>query len=121
MLQRIDLCKFQPKQAYTLASVASSRWHSRTKMGKSKEMFTTNKKCTCCKRLACHVALEYCLKDSPCCNEWIDVCYKCIRDLKWMSMEPLHGYTCLYKRARNSSLKKPSIIKKVFTCKRCHF
>ena len=34
MLQRIDLCKFQPKQAYAIASVASSRWHSRTKMGK---------------------------------------------------------------------------------------
>ena len=28
MLQRIDLCKFQPKQAYALASVASSRWNS---------------------------------------------------------------------------------------------
>ena len=37
MLQRIDLCKFQPKQAYTLASVASSRWHSRTKWGKAKK------------------------------------------------------------------------------------
>ena len=34
MLQRIDLCKFQPKQAYALVSVASSRWNSRTKMGK---------------------------------------------------------------------------------------
>ena len=22
----------------------------------------------------------------------IDVCYKCIRDLIWMSMEPLHGH-----------------------------
>ena len=43
MLQRIDLCKFQPKQAYALASVASSRWYSRTKMGKSQEMFTTDK------------------------------------------------------------------------------
>ena len=28
MLQRIDLCKFQPKEAYTLAPVASFRWHS---------------------------------------------------------------------------------------------
>ena len=37
MLQRMDLCKFQPKQAYALASVASSRWHSRTKMGKAKK------------------------------------------------------------------------------------
>ena len=37
MLQQIDLCKFQPKQAYALASVASSRWHSRMKMGKSKK------------------------------------------------------------------------------------
>ena len=53
------------------------------KWGKSKEMFTTNKKYTHCKRLACCVALEYCLKDSPCCTEWIDVCYKCIRDLVW--------------------------------------
>ena len=42
MQQRIDLCKFQPKQPYTLASVASSRWHSQTKRGKSKEMFTTD-------------------------------------------------------------------------------
>ena len=81
MLQRINLCKFQPKQAYALASVASSRWHSRRKMGKSKEMLTTVKKYTRCKRLACLVALECCLKDSPCCTEWIDVCYKCIRDL----------------------------------------
>ena len=105
MLQRIDLCMFQPK-VYALAFVDSSRWHSRTKTGKSKEMFTINKKYTRCKRLACRVALEYCLKkDSPCCSEWIDMCYKCIRDLIWMSMEPLHGYTCLYKRARNSSFK----------------
>ena len=77
MLQRIDLCKFQPKQAYAVASVASSRWNSQTKMGKSQEMFTTDKKYTRCKRLACRVVLEYCLKDSPCCTEWIDVCYKC--------------------------------------------
>ena len=28
-----------------------------------------------------------------------------IRDLIWMSMEPLHGYMCLYKRARNGSFK----------------
>ena len=54
-------------------------------------MFTT-KKYTRCKRLACRVALKYCLKDSPCCTEWIDVCYKCIRDLIWMSMEPLHRH-----------------------------
>ena len=83
MVQRIDLCKCQPKQAYALASVASSMWNSSrtTKMGKSKDMFTTDKKYTHCKRLACRVALEYCLKDSPCCTEWIDVCYKCIRDL----------------------------------------
>ena len=53
-------------------------------------MFTTDKKYTHCKRLTCRVALKYCLKDSPCCTEWIDVCYKCIRDLIWMSMEPLH-------------------------------
>ena len=58
-----------------------------------------------CKRLACRIALEYCLKDLPCCTEWIAECYKCIRDLIWMSMEPLHGYTCLYKRARNSYFK----------------
>ena len=95
MLQRIDICMLQPKQAYALASVASS----------SQEMFTTDKKYRRCKRIACRVALEYCLKDSPCCTEWNDVCYKCIRDLIWMSMEPLHGYTCLYKRARNSSFK----------------
>ena len=105
MLQRINLCKFQPKQANALASVASSRWHSRTKMGESKEMFTTDKKYTRCKGLARSVALEYCLKDSPCCTEWIDMCYKCIRDLIWISMEPLHGYTGLYKHARNSSFK----------------
>ena len=109
MLQQIDLCKFQPTQPYVLASVASSRWHSQTKMGKSrgksKEMFTTDKKYTRCKRLVCRIALEYCLKDLPCCTEWVNVCYKCIRDLIWMSMEPLHGYTCLYKRARNSSFK----------------
>ena len=37
MLQQIDLCKFQPKQAYALASVTSSMWHSRTKMGKAKK------------------------------------------------------------------------------------
>ena len=37
-----------------------------------------------CKRLTCRVALEYCLKGSPCCTEWINVCYKCIRDLIWM-------------------------------------
>ena len=64
--------------------------------------------------------LEYCLKDSPCFTEWINVCYKCIRDLVWISMEPVHGYTaCLYKRARNSYLSngyktKPSIIKRRF-------
>ena len=81
MLQQIDLCKFKLKQAYALASVASSRWHSQMKMGKSKEMFTTDKKYTRCKRLVCHVALEYCLKDLPCCTELIDVCYKCFRDL----------------------------------------
>ena len=61
-------------------------WHSRTKMGKSKEMFTTDKKYTRSKRLACRIALEYCLKDSPCCTEWIAVRYKCIRYLIWMSM-----------------------------------
>ena len=80
MLQRIHLCKFQPKQAYTLAFMASFGWHSRTKMGKSKEMFTTNKKDTRCKRPACSRALEYGLKDSPCSTEWIDVRYKCTRD-----------------------------------------
>ena len=68
-------------------------------------MFTTDKKYTHCKRLACHVALEYGLKDSPCCTEWIDVRYKCIRDLIRTSMEQLHGYMCLYKRAQNSSFK----------------
>ena len=81
MLQQIDLCKFQPKQAYALAPVASSRWHSRRKMGKSKEMFMTKKKYTRSKRLTCHVPLEYGFKDSPCCTECIDVHYKCIRDL----------------------------------------
>ena len=60
--------------------------------GESKEMFTTDKKYTRCKRLACRVALEYCLKDSPCCTEWIDVCYKCIRDLIWMSMEDTRAF-----------------------------
>ena len=28
MVQQIDLCKFQPKQAYALASVASCRWRN---------------------------------------------------------------------------------------------
>ena len=38
MLQQIDLCKFQPKHAYTLSPVASSDGtHKRRK-----EMFTTN-------------------------------------------------------------------------------
>ena len=61
------------------------------KMGKSKEMFTTDKKYTSWKRLACRVALEYGLKDSPCCTEWIDVHHKCIRDLIWTSWEaPAH-------------------------------
>ena len=46
------------------------------------------------------MALEYGLKDSPCSTEWIDVRYKCTRDLVWMSMEPLHWYACLYKRAQ---------------------
>ena len=77
MLQQINLCKFQLKQAYALASVASSRWHSRTKMGRTKEMFTTKKKYTPSKRLACHVSLEY---DSPYGTEWNDMHYKCIRD-----------------------------------------
>ena len=40
-------------------------------------------------RVACSMALEYGLKDSPCSTERIDVCYKCIRGL---SMEPLHRY-----------------------------
>ena len=35
MLQRIHLCRFQAKQAKTLAAVASSRWHSRTRLGKA--------------------------------------------------------------------------------------
>ena len=79
------------------------------------------------KRLVCRVALEYALKDLPCSTEWTDMRYKCIRDLVWTSMEPLHGYAvCLYKCVRNSSSKsdikaclfsiwlqntKPSIIK----------
>ena len=53
--------------------------HERLKTGKSKEIFTTNKKDTRCKRLACSMALEYGLKDSPCSTEWIDVHYKYIR------------------------------------------
>ena len=80
MLQRIKLCKLQPKQAYALALMASSRWLSHTKMEENKEMFATNKKYTHYKRLACRVALEYGLKDSPCSTEWTDVRYKCIRD-----------------------------------------
>ena len=62
----------------------------RMTIGKTKEMFTTNKKYTHCKRLACRVALEYGLKDSSCCTEWIDVHYKCIRDeygtITWIHM-----------------------------------
>ena len=106
ILQRIDLCEFQPKEAYTLAPVASSRWNSRTKTGKSKEMFATNKKNKRSKRLACSMGLEYGLRDSPCSTEWIGMRYKCTRDLVWKSMGPLHRYdACLYKRARNCSFK----------------
>ena len=54
MLQRIDLCEFQPKQAYALASVASSRWNSRTKMGKSKEIHTLKKT-----RVSCSVGILF--------------------------------------------------------------
>ena len=39
-------------------------------------MFTTSNKGTRCKRLVCHVALEYGLKDLPCSIEWIDVRYR---------------------------------------------
>ena len=74
------------------------------KWGKAKKCLQPTRN-THVARLACRVALEYCLKNSPCCTEWIDVCYKCIRDLIWISMEPLHGYRCLYKRARYSSFK----------------
>ena len=83
-----------------LGGILERKWEKAKKC-----LYTTDKKYTRCKRLARRVALEYCLKDSPCCTEWIDVCYKCIRDLIWISMEPFHGYTGLYKRARNSSFK----------------
>ena len=55
--------------------------------GEGKEMFTTNKKITRCKVLACPVALKYGLKDSPYFTEWIKLCVKCII---WTSVEPLH-------------------------------
>ena len=35
MLQRIDLCRFQAKQIFTLATEASSKWNSRIKMRKA--------------------------------------------------------------------------------------
>ena len=41
MLQRIDLCKFQPIEAYTLASVASFRWR---KQGKAKKCLQPTRK-----------------------------------------------------------------------------
>ena len=67
-------------------------------MGKGKEMFTTDKKYTRCKRLVCHVALEYCLKDLPCCTEWIDVYLR-------FNMDKYGAITCLYKCIQNSSFK----------------
>ena len=106
---------------FTLGGIHEQKW--------GKAMFKTDKKYTRCKRLACHVALKYCLKDSPCCTEWIDVCYKCIRDLIWMSMEPLHVHRRAFINAHEiatlkQSLKltyltngyktKPSIIKRRF-------
>ena len=51
------------------------------------------------------MVLEYGLKDSPCSTQWIDVRYKCTKDLVWTSMEPLHRYVCLYKCTRNCSFK----------------
>ena len=110
MLQRINLCKFQRKLVYTLAPVVSSRdgTHKQKWEKQSKEMFTTNKKDTCCKRLACGMALEYGLKGSPYSTEWIDVHYKCTRDLVWKSMGPLHRYASLCKGARNCSFTNRS-------------
>ena len=35
MLQRIDLCRFQAKQTFILATEASSKWNSRMKMRKA--------------------------------------------------------------------------------------
>ena len=35
MLQRIDLCRFQAKQTFTLATEASFKWNSRMKMRKA--------------------------------------------------------------------------------------
>ena len=35
MLQRIDLCRFQAKRAFTLAIEASSKWKLRMKMRKA--------------------------------------------------------------------------------------
>ena len=34
MLQRINLCRFQAKQTFTLATETSSKWNSRMKMRK---------------------------------------------------------------------------------------
>ena len=93
MLQRIDLCKLQPKHAYAIASVASLGGIHERKWEKAKKCLQlTRNTHVALKRLACCVALKYCLKDLPCCTEWIDVCYKCIRDLIWMNMEPLHAW-----------------------------
>ena len=94
-----NLNKLMPLHLWPLGGIHERKW------GKAKQPIATRNSYTRCKRLARRVELEYCLKDSPCCTEWIDVRYKCIRDLIWISMEPLHGYTCLYKRARNSSFK----------------
>ena len=130
MLQRIDLCKFQPKRAYTLAPVASSGWHSRTKTG---EKFTTSKKDTHCKRLACSRALEYGLKDSPCSTEWIDVRYKCTKDLVWKSIIIMRAFINAHEIAPSQINIKACLlsiwlrneafhyIMKVFTCKSCFY
>ena len=61
---------------------------------REKQIFTTNKKNTHCKRLACHVVLEYGLKIYHSTDK-IDVHYKCIRNLLRMSVEPLQWYACL--------------------------
>ena len=44
MLQRIDICRFEAEYAKIRTAVASSRWHSRTKLQTHRNIFTTVKK-----------------------------------------------------------------------------
>ena len=82
------------------------------------------------------MALEYGLKDSPCSTEWIDVRYKCTRDLVWKSQYGGHYIVMrAFINAHEIAPLKTNIkacllsiwlpnkafhyIMKVLTCKRC--